>query len=86
MALVVLNLDSTNQQVLQVPFEGRRYTFSAASLLSKTIDLNGVELKTDKDGTVPQIVVARIAPGAVQFAPQTITFIVFPKAENPSCK
>jgi heparanase 1 len=85
-ALVVLNLDSTHQQVLQVPFEGRRYTLSAASLLSKTIDLNGVELKTDKDGTVPQIVVARIAPGAVQFAPQTITFIVFSKAENPSCK
>jgi hypothetical protein len=63
-ALVVLNLDQTAQQTLQLPLEGGRYTLSAENLLSKTVSLNGVELKADKDGTLPKIAAAQFKAGA----------------------
>jgi heparanase len=85
-ALVVLNLGRTAEQTLQLPLAGDRYTLSASDLLSKTVSLNGVELKAGTDGTLPKITGSRFKAGAVRFAPSTITFIVLPNARNSNCR
>jgi heparanase len=84
-ALLLLNLDRTAEQVLQPPLAGERYTLSAPDLLSKTVSLNGVELKIGTDGALPQITGSRFKAGALSLAPLTITFIVLPDAKNAGC-
>lgn len=84
-ALVVLTLDQTTTQSLQIPLAGERYTLSAPQLLSKSVFLNGVELKANVDGTLPKIGGSSFGVGSVKFEPATITFIVLRKAKNSNC-
>jgi heparanase 1 len=84
-ALVVINLDPSKEQTLQIPLDGERYTLSSSALASKTVSLNGVELRDGADGTLPRTTGVRFKAGNVKFAPTTITFITLPGAENTSC-
>lgn len=84
-ALLILNLDSTAEQTLQIPLAGERYTLSASDVFSKSVSLNGVELKTSSDGSLPKIAGLSFKAGAVRFAPLTITFIVLTNANNARC-
>lgn len=83
--LALLNLSQTDEQSVQLPSNGLRYTLSAASLLSKAVMLNGLELKTGDDGTLPNLTASKSKSGSVRLAPETITFIVLPSAKNASC-
>ena len=84
-ALLILNLDSTSELTLQLPLAGERYSLSAPDVLSKTVSLNGKELKAAPDGTLPRIAGSRFKSGTMNFAPLTITFIEFPNAKDASC-
>jgi hypothetical protein len=84
-ALLVLNMDKTVETTLAVPVSGARYTLSSPDLLSKTVLLNGTELKASSDGTVPNTSGQPFKAGAVRLAPLTITFLTLPTAANRSC-
>lgn len=83
--LLVLNIDTTSEASLKVPAAGERYTLSSPDLFSKTVLLNGTELRAGADGTVPSMQGQPSKAGAITFAPLTITFLTMPSAGNPQC-
>lgn len=83
--LVILNLDQRASHAMHVPVAGFRYTLSAPQLLSKSVLLNGRELKANADGTVPDLSGESFGMGDVRLEPATITFFVLPKAKNSGC-
>jgi len=85
-SVLALNLDRAREQILHIPISGERYSMTAPDLLSKTVSLNGVELKASADGSLPKLYGQSIKAGNISLAPLTITFIVLPAATNGSCK
>jgi hypothetical protein len=83
--LLVLNMDKMSETTLNVPVSGYRYTLSSPDLLSKTVLLNGTELKASSDGSVPNTSGEPFKAGPVRLAPLTITFLTLPSAANRSC-
>jgi len=84
-AMLILNVDKSDPHSLTLPIGGQRYTLSAQDLLSKTVSLNGQELRVAADGTVPEYKGDEFKRGNVSFAPATITILTLPNAENASC-
>jgi len=82
--LLVLNFDSTASQTLLLS-AGERYTLSATSLESKTTLLNGKELATTPNA-LPALSGQKTSAGNVAFAPQTVTFVTLPTANNAACR
>ena len=85
-SLLVLNVDKTNAQTLKVPLSGIRYTLSAPDLLTNVVQLNGTELNTAADGTVPAFAGTQFKEGEMSFAPATISVLTFSRAKNKSCR
>ncbi|MFL6449500.1 MAG: hypothetical protein ACJ746_17750 [Bryobacteraceae bacterium] len=83
--LLVLNTGKSSEASLKVPVAGERYTLSSPDLFSNTVRLNGNELRTGADGTIPSIQGQPSRPGSITFAPRTITFLTMPSAANPQC-
>jgi hypothetical protein len=54
--------------------------------MSQTVQLNGAELKLGAGDALPRIKGQSTKAGDVTLAPASITFLVFPKAGNDSCK
>ena len=86
MALLVIATDKAAARTLSIPVPGERYTLSSSDLQSKTVQLNGTELKLGADDALPDLVGAPLQPGNVEFAPATITFIALPQAGNAACR
>jgi heparanase 1 len=84
-AMLILNVDKSDAHSLALPVGGKRYTLSSPDLLSKTVLLNGQELKVAADGTVPEYKGEQFKQGIVSFAPTTISVITLPNAGNASC-
>lgn len=84
--LMILNMDKASEASLKVPVAGERYTLSSPDLFSKTVLLNGKELRVASDGTLPSIKTQASKAGIAIFAPLTITFLVMPSAGNPQCR
>lgn len=82
--LLVLNFDSTAEQSLTLP-AGERYTLSAPSLESKTVLLNGKELAITSNA-LPMMPGSKTTAGKAIFAPQTVTFVTLPTANNAACR
>jgi hypothetical protein len=83
---LVMNLDRSTEQSLEMPIAGERYTLSSPQVLSRTVSLNGGALKVAEDGTLPAIKGQQIGAGKLVLPPLTITFVTMPGAQNPSCK
>lgn len=83
--VLVLNMDKTADASLKVPVDGERYSLSSPALFSKTVALNGTELKVASDGTLPPIKAQPSKAGTQTFAPLSITFVTMPSAGNPQC-
>jgi hypothetical protein len=84
-SVLAINLDKTAEASIKVPVGGDRYTLSAADLQSKTVLLNGKELKAGTDGTVPEITEQPFKAGAVRLPPLSSTFLTLPTVHNPAC-
>jgi hypothetical protein len=84
--MLILNLDKTSEQDIEIPLAGEQYTLSAHDVLSKSVALNGNNLHVSADGSLPPFAAKTFKPGALQLAPLTISFLVFPRANNPSCR
>jgi len=85
-ALVALNTDTKDAKSLSIPVSGERYSLTATDLASDKVLLNGTALQAEKDGSLPAIQGKRIAAGALELAPESITFLTMPTARNASCK
>ncbi len=91
--LVVVNVDASNGAELVLDgFDGNQadaYVLSAASLASSTVELNGVTLVENADGSLPVLgprVVTRGANGLrVTFPPASYGFVVVPGAGAAAC-
>lgn len=84
--VMVLNLDRTAYRSIDAPSAGEQYTLSATDVLSKSVSLNGTQLNISHDGSLPALTPKPFKPGALRVAPLTISFLVFPNANNGSCK
>jgi hypothetical protein len=85
-SMLILNADKADAHALTLPVSGQRYTLSAPDLLSKTVFLNGQELKIAADGKAPEYKGEEFKQGVVSFAPATITVLTMPRAGNASCR
>jgi len=85
-ALLVINNDRNAARTLTIPVAGERYTLSSNELQSKTVQLNGTELKLGEGDELPVLAGISIQPGSVEFGPATITFIALPQAGNGACQ
>jgi hypothetical protein len=48
--------------------------------------LNGEALALTADDELPRLSARATPAGPIRLAPTTITFLVFPAAENPACR
>ena len=85
-SLLVLNVDKSSTSTLKLAIAGLRYTLSSPDLLSKTVLLNGSELKLGPDDSVPDYKGEPFKAGAISFAPATITVLAMPDAANSVCQ
>ena len=60
---------------ITIPVQAEKYLLTADSLQSKTIRLNGKELKLTAGETLPNIKGQKIAAGGVQVPPHSILFL-----------
>ena len=84
-ALLVIQNDPTASHTLSLPRASERYTLSAAELESRTVMLNGTELKLTGNDELPQFKSVHTAAGSITFAPATISFLAIPTAGNSTC-
>ena len=80
-AVLAINAGSTARELL-VPQAGERYTLTARDLDSRSVELNGHELRATGDGTLPRITGIQVRAGRISLPPASITFIAFPRADN----
>jgi len=85
-ALLVINTDRDNSLSLEIQSNSERYTLSAQNVQDNHVQLNGVELQLRADDALPEIKGSPTHPGAISFAPASITFLAIPEAHNRSCK
>ena len=85
-ALLAINADKDARQTLRIPGGAESYTMTAASLTAPTVNLNGKQLKLGKDDALPVLSGAAVRVKKVTVAPESVTFLAFPKADNASCK
>jgi len=85
-ALLAINADKNTPQTLTIPMKADRYTLTAADLESKTVALNGTELKLGSGDSLPTLKPQSAEAGLVTLAPASITFLAIPKAGNASCR
>lgn len=84
-AVVLLNLDQSQSRSITTRTSGVRYTLTASSLLSKSVDLNGRALEASAEGSLPKIEGVAFKTGTLEVPPASITFMAFPRADNLSC-
>ncbi len=85
-ALLAINADKGARQTLRIPAGSERYTMTSASLTAPTVDLNGKQLELGTDDALPVLAGAEVRGRKLTIAPESITFLAFPKADNASCK
>ena len=84
-AVLVLNIDKAAHE-LTIPTRGEKYVLSAPELFGTSVSLNGKKLEAAADGTVPAFRGDKTTAGRISFAPETITVLTLPSANNSVCK
>ncbi|WP_199752070.1 hypothetical protein [Bradyrhizobium sp. RP6] len=84
-SLLAINTSRRTSRALTLSDSAERYTLHAARLQGTMVQLNGKRLALTADGRLPRLEARATPAGAVQLAPTTITFLVFPNAANPAC-
>ena len=83
--LLVINNDPEASHALVLPNGSMRYTLDAAKLQDVAVRLNGNPLAVDAADQLPNLAGIPVSPGAVIFAPATITFLTISDAGNRNC-
>ncbi len=85
-AVVALNTDTRQEQMLTLPQAAESFTLTASDLTSTKVLLNGTELEPEPDGSVGALKPEHLKAGPTRLAPASVTFLIFPSARNKSCK
>ena len=85
-AVVALNTDTKQEQMLTLPQAAESFTLTAANLTSANVLLNGTEIQAEADGSVGALKAEHLKAGPIRLAPASVTFLIFPSARNKSCK
>jgi len=85
-SVLAINADKEAALALQVPDGVKRYTLTASDLMSATVRLNGKQLQLGAGDTLPALQGSAVQSGTINLAPESITFLAFPKAGNLSCR
>jgi glycosyl hydrolase family 79 len=84
-ALLALNTDRAATRTLAMPAASERFALTAHDLDSRTVELNGRELKLGEGAALPEFRGAPTAAGEVVLAPASITFLAVPGVGNGAC-
>jgi hypothetical protein len=84
--LLAINTSRTENRSIQLSMEAERYTLTAEKLEATRVRLNGQTLELNANDELPTIQGQHIAPGQVEFAPASITFLAIEGAANGSCQ
>jgi hypothetical protein len=82
--VLAINAGTTARE-LDARMRGERYTLSAARPDSPTVQLNGHTLEA-ADGGLPPLTGTHLPAGRTSLPAASITFLVFPDAQNQSCR
>ncbi|MBN9042815.1 MAG: hypothetical protein BGP05_12430 [Rhizobiales bacterium 62-47] len=85
-AVLVINNGHAVARTLRLPLASQRYTLDATELAGTQVRLNGLLLALTGTDELPSLDGSATAPGAVTFAPATITFLALPDARNAACR
>ncbi len=77
-AVLALNLDRTEEQVLKLPVPSLRTTLTAKDLQARSILLNGAPLQVSPDGTLPAMEAESAPAGTLRLPPASVTFLEIP--------
>ena len=84
--MLVINADRAETHTLEVPVASERYTLTAANLMDKQVQLNGIVLKLGAQDALPDLRGTTTQAGKMIFASTSITFLELPMANNASCQ
>jgi hypothetical protein len=84
-AVLAVNPDQTSL-ALDLPVAASRYGLAADHLTDTTVLMNGHELKLGADDALPALDGEATAPGRLDLAPASITFLAIANAGNPACR
>ena len=84
-ALLAINANKTDAQVLTLPSSAQRYTLTSPELQTTRVDLNGTELQLGANDSLPALKGAAARRGKLTLAPASITFLTFAGAHNSAC-
>ncbi|MGZ6236676.1 MAG: hypothetical protein ACXWMJ_05100, partial [Syntrophales bacterium] len=85
-ALLVINNDKAAARTLSIPTASESYTLASRDLQSRSVQLNGADLKLGDNDDLPRLVGITTPAGVVTIAPATITFLALPVAGNRACQ
>jgi heparanase len=85
-AFLAINADQHAETTVKLPSSAELYTLTAGSLLNSSVDLNGKRLELGKADALPDLKGSAIRSATIVLAPESITFLAFPKAGNTSCE
>jgi hypothetical protein len=85
-SMLAINISRRAAPTVTVPTHAERYTLHAARLQGAIVQMNGKTLALGADDELPRLTPRAAPAGAIRFAPETITFLVFPDAANPACR
>ncbi len=85
-SLLALNTDPATTQTIAMPAASQRYTLTARTLDSRSVLLNGVELKLGDGDSLPALAGTATPAGKVTLPPASITFLAIPEANDPNCR
>ena len=83
--LLAINTSRTQAQAIDLSSAADRYTLSASTLESATVQLNGRALALLPNDALPDLAPVRVPAGRQTMAPATITFLAIPDATNAAC-
>ena len=82
--LLAINLETTSATI-DVSAPADLYALTAPELQSRTVLLNGQPLALSPEDALPTINPKGLKASSIALAPTSVSFIVLPKAKNPSC-
>jgi hypothetical protein len=85
-AILAINADQKQAQMLAVPHSSIKYVLSAEPLQGNGIRLNGALLELGANDALPALNGTPSPAGTITMSPATIVFIGVPDADNDACK
>jgi hypothetical protein len=85
-ALLAITPDSATSLSLDLPVAASRYGLAARHLTDTSVLMNGRELSLGAGDELPALDGEVVAPGRLDLAPASITFLAIADAGNPACR